>query len=52
MKKKIIFYSIFFLALIGMFYVSLSFTKGFFEVKLPIMSYVQDFSFTDQNGQI
>jgi protein SCO1/2 len=29
----------------------LSFTKGFFDVKLPVMSYVQDFSFTDQNGQ-
>ena len=51
MKKKIIFYSIFFVVLIGLFYVSLSFTKGFFDVKLPIMSYVQDFSFTDQNGQ-
>jgi protein SCO1/2 len=33
------------------FYVSLSFTKGFFDVKLPVMSYVQDFSFMDQNGQ-
>ncbi|HEY9342013.1 MAG TPA: SCO family protein, partial [Hanamia sp.] len=29
----------------------LSFTKGFFDVKLPVMSYVQDFSFTDQNNQ-
>jgi len=34
-----------------MFYFLLSFTKGFFDVKLPVMSYVQDFSFTDQNGQ-
>ena len=37
--------------LISTFYLLLSFTKGFFEVKLPLMSYVQDFSFTDQNGQ-
>lgn len=29
----------------------LSFTKGFFDVKLPVMSYVQDFNFTDQNRQ-
>lgn len=52
MKKKIIFYSTFFAALVGLFYLSLSFTKGFFDVKLPIMNYVQNFSFTDQNGQI
>lgn len=51
MKKKLIFYSVFFVALIGMFYFLLSFTKGFFDVKLPVMSYVQDFSFTDQNGK-
>jgi protein SCO1 len=51
MKKKIIIYSVFFVLLISMFYFLLSFTKGFFDVKLPVMSYVQDFSFTDQNGQ-
>ncbi|MGN6196026.1 MAG: SCO family protein [Ginsengibacter sp.] len=51
MKKKIIFYSIFFVLLISTFYILLSFTKGFFDVELPVMSYVQDFSFTDQNGQ-
>ena len=51
MKKKVIFYSIFFLALVGLFYFSLSSIKGFFNVELPVMSYVQDFSFTDQNGQ-
>jgi protein SCO1/2 len=51
MKKKIIFYSVFFVLLISTFYILLSFTKGFFDVKLPVMSYVQDFSFTDQNGQ-
>ena len=51
MKKKLIFYSIFFVGLIGMFYFLLSFTKGYFDVKLPVMSYVQNFSFTDQNGK-
>lgn len=51
MKKKIIIYSVFFVLLISTFYILLSFTKGFFDVKLPLMSYVQDFSFTDQNGQ-
>jgi protein SCO1/2 len=51
MKKKTVFYSVFFIALIGLFYFLLSFTKGFFDVKLPVMSYVQDFSFIDQDGQ-
>jgi protein SCO1/2 len=51
MKKKIIIYSVFAVLLLTGFYVSLSFTKGYFDVKLPVMSYVQDFSFTDQNGQ-
>jgi protein SCO1/2 len=51
MKKKLIFYSIFFVGLVGMFYFLLSFTKGYFDVKLPVMSYVQNFSFTDQNGK-
>ena len=37
--------------LLSAFYISLSFTKGYFDVKLPVMSYVQNFSFTDQNGQ-
>ena len=51
MKKKLGIYSIFFILLIGGFWFLLSFTKGFFDVKLPVMSYVQDFRFTDQNRQ-
>jgi protein SCO1/2 len=51
MKKKLIIYGTFFILLFGGFLFVLSFTKGFFDVKLPVMSYVQDFSFTDQNGQ-
>lgn len=50
-KKKIIIYSVFAVVLLTAFYISLSFTKGYFDVKLPVMSYVQNFSFTDQNGQ-
>ena len=51
MKKKLILYGAFFILLVGGFWFLLSFTKGFFEVKLPVMNYVQSFSFTDQNGQ-
>ena len=51
MKKKIIIYTVFSIVLLTAFYISLSFTKGYFDVKLPVMSYVQNFSFTDQNGQ-
>ena len=51
MKKKIIIYTVFSIVLLSAFYISLSFTKGYFDVKLPVMSYVQNFSFTDQNGQ-
>lgn len=34
------------------FWFLLSTTKGFFDVKLPVMSYVQPFSFIDQNGKV
>lgn len=51
MKNKLILYGIFFILLIGGFWFALSFQKGFFEVKLPVMNYVQNFSFIDQNGQ-
>lgn len=37
--------------LVSLMWFLLSFQKGFFEVKLPVMNYVQNFSFTDQNGQ-
>ena len=50
MKNKLILYGIFFILLLGGFWFALSFQKGFFEVKLPVMNYVQNFSFTDQNG--
>ena len=51
MKKKLIGYGLFIFLLIGAFWILLGTTKGFFDVNLPVLSYVQDFSFTDQNGQ-
>ncbi len=51
MKKKLILLSGFAVVLVSLFWFLLSFQKGFFDVKLPVMSYVQDFSFTDQDGQ-
>ena len=50
MKKKLIGYGLFIFLLIGAFWVLLGTTKGFFDVNLPVLSYVQDYSFTDQNG--
>ena len=51
MKKRIIMIGGMLVVLVSLMWFLLSFTKGFFEVKLPVMSYVQNFSFTDQNGQ-
>ena len=51
MKKNVIIYGSFFVILIAGFWVLLSFNKGFFDVKLPVINYVQSFSFTDQNGK-
>ncbi|MDQ2720344.1 MAG: SCO family protein [Bacteroidota bacterium] len=51
MKKKLILLGGFLIVLVSLFWFLLSFQKGFFVIKLPVMSYVQDFSFTDQNNQ-
>jgi protein SCO1 len=51
MKKKLLMIGGLVVVLTGLMWFLLSFQKGFFDVKLPVMSYVQDFSFTDQNGQ-
>lgn len=51
MKKKILMLGGFLAVLVTLMWFLLSFQKGFFEVKLPVMSYVQDFNFIDQNGQ-
>ena len=53
MKRKAIFYIVFFAALIILFYVALvKIIPGFGEVKLPVLNAVQPFSFTDQDGKI
>ena len=52
MNKKIIFFSLFFVALVVIFLFALTKSiPGFGEVKLPVLNYVQPFRFTDQNGQ-
>lgn len=51
MKRKFLYYSIFFVMLVAAFLYALTrFIPGFSEVKLPVIAYVQPFSFTDQDG--
>ena len=53
MSRKTIFYIIFFSLLVVAFYVVLiSVIPGFSKSKLPPISYVQPFSFTNQDGKI
>src|SRR3954470_542157 len=53
MKKKTVFYIAFFLLLTTAFVFALSKTiPGFGEVKLPVISYVQPFAFTNQEGRV
>jgi len=52
MKKKTIFYIGFFILLFAGFYYGLKLTiPGFGDVKLPVLNYVQPFSFTNQENQ-
>ncbi len=52
MSRKAIFYISFFVVLFVLFYVALTkIIPGYGEVKLPVLSYVQPFSFTNQNGE-
>jgi protein SCO1/2 len=51
MKKKAIIYTAAFVALVAIFLFALTKTiPGFGEVKMPILSYVHPFRFTDQSG--
>ncbi|MDH7464490.1 SCO family protein [Chitinophagaceae bacterium 26-R-25] len=53
MKKKILIYSLFFILLfVGFVFALTRFIPGFGEVKLPVLSYVQPFSFKDQDGKV
>ncbi len=52
MKRRIALYTLFFLLLVACFLFALTrIIPDFGEVKLPVMSYVQPFGFTDQNGR-
>lgn len=50
MKKKLLLFGAFFIMLITVFYFLLFSGTDYYKVKLPVMSYVQDFSFTGQDG--
>lgn len=52
MKKKIIIGAVSLVGMILIYWLAISaINKDFFTVKLPVMSYVQDFDFTDQDNQ-
>ena len=52
MSRKTVFYIVFFLFLVLVFYaVLINVIPGFTKSKLPPISYVQPFSFTDQDGK-
>jgi protein SCO1/2 len=52
MKRKTIIYIVFFVVLFAGFYYGLKLTvPGFGDVKLPVLSYVQPFSFTNQDNR-
>jgi protein SCO1/2 len=53
MRRKLIFYTGFFVVLFVLFYVTLTkIIPGYGEVKLPVLNEVQPFFFTDQDGKI
>lgn len=53
MKRKTLYYIGFFVLLFSGFMYGMSrLIPGFTEVKMPVLSYVQPFSFTDQNGKL
>jgi protein SCO1 len=53
MRRKLIFYTGFFVVFVVLFYVTLTkIIPGYGEVKLPVLNEVQPFFFTDQDGKI
>ena len=50
MKKKILLIGSFFVVLLTVFYFALFSGTDYYKVKLPVLSYVQNFSFINQNG--
>jgi len=51
MKRRYWWYIGFFIVLIGAFYLLLFAGNDYYKVKLPVLTYVKEFSFTDQNGK-
>ncbi len=51
MKKKVLWIGGFFILLMASFYFFLFAGTDYYKSKLPVLSYVQDFSFTDQDGK-
>ena len=51
MKNKWILFLCFFVALMAAFYYFLFAGTEYYKIKLPVLSYVQDFSFIDQDGK-
>lgn len=49
MKKRYWWYIGFFIVLVGVFYIMLFSGNDYYQVKLPVLTYVKDFSFTDQD---
>ncbi|MEO6289111.1 MAG: SCO family protein [Ginsengibacter sp.] len=50
MKKKFLWFAGFFVLLLAAFYFFLFGGTDYYKAKLPVLNYVQDFSFTGQNG--
>ena len=51
MKRRYWWYTGFFIVLIGVFYLLLFAGNDYYKVKLPVLTYVKEFSFIDQNGK-
>src|SRR4051812_7060338 len=51
MKRKYWWYIGFFFVLLGVYYISLFAGNDNYKVKLPVLTSVKNFSFTDQNGK-
>ena len=51
MKKKLLWLGGFFILLMAAFYFFLFAGTDYYKAKLPLLNYVQNFSFTDQDGK-
>jgi protein SCO1/2 len=51
MKKKLLLIGVSFIVLLAAFYLVLFANTDYYKAKLPVMTYVKDFSFTDQDGK-